>query len=104
MFFALRDSVAVTDSSPDSLPVPDDIQLSLASRMRVHLSRGAFATTSRKFTSRNQRHLEKPVQKGRDHRIPAFFPGRIRRQVSRPQLRRSCCFCVLLVDDAQLLT
>jgi hypothetical protein len=61
------------DSSPDSLPVADDIQLSLASRMRVHLSWGAFATKSRKFTSRNQRHQEKPVQKGRDHGIPAFF-------------------------------
>jgi hypothetical protein len=55
------------------LPEPDDIQLSLASRMRVHLSWGAFATTSLKFTSRNQRHLEKPGQKGRDHGIPAFF-------------------------------
>jgi hypothetical protein len=61
------------DSGPDALPVADDIQLSLASRMRVHLSWGAFATKSRKFTSRNQRHQEKPVQKGRDHGIPAFF-------------------------------
>jgi hypothetical protein len=55
------------------LPVPDDIQLCLASRVRVHLSWGAFATTSGKFTSRNKRHLEKPGQKGRDHGIPAFF-------------------------------